>query len=64
MGFCDPSPSQPKLLLVYYLLKGQPHKATIMDTEGAALPGRWAAVGAPRGGAVGGEPLAAVQLAL
>ena len=40
MGFCDPAPGRTKLLLVYYLFKAQPYRATIMDAEPAALPGR------------------------
>ena len=38
MGFCDPCPSMPKLLLVFYTYGGKSYKATISDTDGASLP--------------------------
>lgn len=38
MGFCDPCPSMPKLLLVFYTYGGKSYRATISDTDGAALP--------------------------
>lgn len=44
MGFCDPSPSATKMLLVYYTFKGRPYRATLSDSEGATLPARGTAV--------------------
>eukprot|EP00887_Chlorella_sp_A99_P006975 scaffold2.g6975.t1 len=44
MGFCDPAPTQPKLLLIYFTFKGRPYRALVSDAEAAVLPSRGAAV--------------------
>ena len=48
MGFCDPAPSSPKILLVFFTHQGIPYMAKISDTEGASLPGRGAPVADPQ----------------
>lgn len=47
MGFCDPAPTQPKLLLVYFSYKGHAYRAQMSDAQGAGLPGRGTLVSDP-----------------